>query len=133
MLTRIKLLEQLAQLIILVPNATQTIGIILPSFRDVKQFNYDLSCILHSVPNWLDTGQVTKKSIRQIEHGHYGTIVLLNDVNHARGRSFNKMYISSRCKEDQKTQFIFNILPTMLNGKVETFSDSVTDEDLVTK
>jgi hypothetical protein len=133
MLTRIKLLEQLAQLIILVPNASHTIGIILPSFSEVKRFNYDLSCLIHSVPNWLDTGQITKKSIRQIEHGQYGTIIFLNDVNHARGRSFKKMYISSNCTEDQKTQFMFSILPTMVNGKVETFSDLVTDENSVTK
>ncbi len=110
------------------PNANQTVGIILPSYREVKQFNYDLSCLLHSVPNWLDLGQVTKKTIRQIDHGYYGTIILLNDVNHARGRSFNTMYISDRCTEEEKTQFMFSIMPTMVNGKVETFEDNLENE-----
>lgn len=123
-MTRKELLTKLAQVIILSPTASETVGIILPSFNEVKRFNYNLCCMLHTVPNWLDMGQVTKKTIRQIDHGYYGTIIFLNNIHHARGRSFNKMYISSNCTEDQKTQFMFSIMPTMVNGKVETFEDT---------
>lgn len=123
-MTRTQLLERLAQVIVLVSNASHTTGIILPSYRDVKQFNFELCSMLHSVPRWLDLGQVTKKTIRQIDHGYYASIVFLNDISHARGRSFNTIYISDRCTEEQKSQFMFNIMPTMVHGKVETFEDS---------
>lgn len=123
-MNRQQLLENLAQVIVLVPNASQTVGIILPSYAEVKRFNYDLCCLLHIVPKWLDLGQVSKKTIRQIDHGYYGSIIFLNDVNHARGRSFNSMWISSNCTEEQQTKFMFNILPTLTNGKVATFEDT---------
>lgn len=132
-MTRTELLERLAQVIILVPNAAQTTGIILPSFKDVKQFNYDLCCLLHSVPKWLDLGQVSRKTIRQIDHGYYASIVFLNDVNHSRGRSFNAIYISDRCSDEQKSQFVFNLMPALTHGKVEHFSDPVPSENLSTK
>ena len=123
-MTRTELIEKLAQVIVLVPNAAQTTGIILPTFKDVKQFNFELSSLLHSVPRWLDIGQVTKKSIRQIDHGQYASIVLLSDINHARGRSFNTIYISDKCTDEQKSQFMFNLMPTMAHGHVETFKDN---------
>lgn len=108
----------------LVPNANTTIGVVLPSFAEVKQFRWELADLVNEVPKWLTLKPVNRDTIRQIEFGSTGRIVLLHSVNDGRGRSFNTMFLSSKLTEDQKTQFMFNIMPTMAHGHVETFEDN---------
>ena len=120
---RQELLHRLAQLIYLVPSAQMTIGVILPSFAEVKRFHSDLDGLLKEVPGWLNPEAVVRNTKRIIEFGQTGSIVLLHSVHDGRGRSFNSMFLSSRLSEDQKTQFMFNIMPTMTHGRVETFED----------
>lgn len=120
---RQELLYKLAQLIYLVPNAQMTIGVILPSFAEVKRFHSDLNVLLDEMPGWVNPKAVVRNTKRVIEFGQTGSIVLLHSVHDGRGRSFNSMFLSSRLLEDQKTQFMFNIMPTMLHGTIETFED----------
>lgn len=114
---------QLAQLSVVPALGDQTIGVLLPSFADVKKFRQELLAKLQEIPKWLSMPMVMNNT-RYVEMENGFRIHFLHTVRSARGRTFNAFYISSRLTEKQKTQYVFDLLPAMVHSRpILTFDD----------
>lgn len=122
LMNRQEVLTQLAKLCVLSLSFHQ-IGVLLPTFEDVKQFQSELVTKLDGVPDWVLNLHV--KTIRHIETERGVSIRFLHNVHHARGQTFSAFYMSSRLTEEQKSQYVFTLLPAMVHTKpIITFDDT---------
>lgn len=109
---------QLAQLCVLTTD--KTIGVLLPSFEDVKLFQRELVAKLDEVPKWLL--KLTTRNVKHIETENGTTMWFLHSGRSSRGRTFNAFYISSRLTDEQKSEYVFSYL-TMPHQTLITFED----------
>ena len=117
-MNRQEAITQIAQLCVL--SNEKTIGVILPSFEDVKLFQKELVAKLDEVPNWLLKRTVQNVKVIKTENGTL--IRFLNSVRQSRGMTFDAFYISSRLTKEQRSEYVFSYL-TMPHRTMITFED----------
>ena len=117
-MNRQEAVTQLAQLCVLTTD--KTIGVLLPSFADVKLFQKELVAKLDGVPDWLVKRPVQNYSIIKTDNGNQ--IRFLKSGHETRGMTFNAFYISSRLTEEQRSEYVFSYL-TMPHQSIITFDD----------
>lgn len=118
-MNRQEAVTQIAQLCVLTTD--KTIGVILPSFEDVKLFKKELVAKLDEVPEWLMTCPVQNTRIIRTRDGTQ--IRFLTSGHETRGLTFNGFYISSRLTEEQKSEYVFSYL-AMPHQTLITFDDT---------
>ena len=121
-MNRSEVIIQIAQICAL-SHGNITIGVLLPTYEDVKMFKAELLLKLNEIPTWLCKPLITATN-RLIETDNFTRVCFLHSVHHAKGQSFNSFYLSSRLTEKQKSQYIFDLLPAMVHAKpIITFED----------
>lgn len=116
-------LIRIASLAVLLPSTHYQIGVLLPSYREVKRFNLELLEKFAEVPKWL-IPKISRCTQHEIEF-IYGRITLLHDARACKGIKFNSLYVSSILNEKQKSEYLFTLIPMLSNGNsIITFDDN---------
>lgn len=111
----------IAQIGALSPYA-MNIGVILPTAADCLLFRNQLVDKFSEVPGWL-MSPPTVGARNMIKLQSDTCIWFMHNVHHTRGHTFNRVYVSSRVKDEQLSEFIFTLLPAMVNNTTITFED----------
>lgn len=114
-MTREEAITNIAQLCVFTHVGT-TVGILLPSYEDVRRFQAEVVAMLEPLPKWVFPG-LHRKTIRQIETTAGTRISFMNNVHHTRGQSFTSLYVSTKIPEDEMTQYCFVVMPLMASGR----------------
>lgn len=110
-MTRQELVTRLAQLVVHGSHFNKTVGIIMPTFEDVKRIKKEFDVLVNTIPDFL-MPEVRYDTIRNYKFGN-GEYIWMHGRNAGKGRTLNQLYLSSRLTEEDLKDHLFSLIPVM--------------------
>jgi hypothetical protein len=110
-MTRQDLVIFLAQMVVHGSHLNTTVGIILPTFEDVKRVRKEFGMLVNTIPNFL-MPEVRYNTIRNYKFGD-SEYIWMHGRNAGKGRTLSQLYLSSRLTEKDLKYHLFSLIPAM--------------------
>lgn len=110
-MTRQDLTMMLAQMVVHGPHLSRAIGIIMPTFEDVKRVRREFDVLVNTIPEFL-MPEVRHNTIRNYKFGD-SEYIWMHGRNAGKGRTLSVLYLSSRLTEEDLKDHLFSLIPAM--------------------
>lgn len=110
-MTRDQLVTRLAQMVVHGSHLNNTVGIIMPTFEDVKRIRREFEVLVNTIPDFL-MPEVRYSTIRDFEFGN-NRYIWMHGRNAGKGRTLSQLYLSSRLTEEDLKDHLFSLIPAM--------------------
>ena len=110
-MTRQDLVIFLAQMVVHGPHLSRAIGIIMPTFEDVKRVRREFDVLVNTIPEFL-MPEVRYNTIRNYKFGD-SEYIWMYGRNAGKGRTIGQLYLSSRLTNEDLKYHLFSLIPAM--------------------
>ena len=118
-MTRRDLMEFIIKYAFWGKSSNQTIGIVVPSFAEAKQFTGEFTELLYTIPSFIRP-KLHHCTIRNIQFDNNFNVRVLYNDSWAIGTSLNELYASSKMTKEQMAPYCFSVITI---GTYTTFED----------
>ena len=98
-------------MVVLGSHLNNTVGIIMPTFEDVKRIRKEFGMLVDTIPDFL-MPEVRYSTIRDFEFGD-NRYWWMHGRNASKGRTLSQLYLSSRLTEEDLKDHLFSLIPAM--------------------
>ena len=86
-----------------------TVGIVVPTYTEAKQFTKNFNQLLDELPEWIKP-EYYRNTTREIDFGTHLHIIMMYNENCSKGRTVDILYASSRMSDEDLAPHCFTVL-----------------------